>query len=1257
MDTGTKSEGYALSGLAESDLIGRGLLEVYNGLHIRGWVAAGDTSRQELSLKVEDTGDKLVCLTYPRPDLATEWGLENDPVGIYSYLPGWVWLDGDTVRDAVNLQLYCGKLAYGEPLVLTRKSISERVVELIQKYGSATNTFDALLLLENIRYGGLWEDLPKPEKAIFAQIAESYGLSDFLWDHGKGTDAFTPDLLAQSIPASALALGETCNLFGKMARAEGEERSLTDILEEAERLRPSLEQSYPDLVLAVTETFCQRDEFEALYATSKLRLEHPFKKKGETWHDSCVLPFLAMEGRSEEIVSFLWKLSEGEHGWVVQSAMAWAIRYCLFDPASHLDLSQKAEVIYAFIGYVEERGKDYWSRVHGVELIDVIARCLTEKAQYDTTVQAALDLCAIRVYGLSRSFWEALKSKQEVLSGALSVAHNHFTTIQLATLASDQGALSSIDGALAFYERYENPEIQRIRYEVLSVTQANASISASEIERDAISNARDADDEMLRRFAAPGAPDVEEPELQLKIRNVIALGNYNCEVTRFGHRRDQAVQAVIDVMQGISEDASAADPHLERALSKLVPLCIEDANYVGFGIGLKLVATLLHRGHEASAKAVVSFLSEALQARRAPQDAIKSAASRAGLHALRHPEIRGLLPARLARELFQDWDDPEKTAVSNLLDFPDSAGTLGPFFDMVIVIFSCKSNLGSRVEKMRESWLKRLEKIGVPYVVVVGDGKGERDGDVLYLDAPDDYEGLPYKTLAAVEWVYKNTPFGHMYKVDDDCLVDPDALFSSMPYASCDFLGRPVSRKPGDTDRVWHFIKSQSQRGRHELDKSPEPSVYCDGGSGYVLSRDAMKETLEEVQSPEGQHLLLASFMEDKLLGDLLARRGISPSGADYSVTVQRRTHANAVPVSRWENSFHPGPLSPTKLAHLDSADLQLSVEQGIDKPRLWPRKLWPTFEKSRTGFGTNSLELVSDEDKLARLNEAPVAVVACMRNETFMLPHFLAHYRKLGVTSFLIADNCSDDGTLEYLLEQPDVAVFSVDTDYAQSHYGVAWQMAIVSNLRVGRWSLVADADELLVYEGSDRITLPELLEQPQWQDANAARIYMLDMYPEGTLEEADFSSGDPFQEAGFVDREPFLRNTSTRGPYGNSTTVTSGLRHRLIANSRPELFVAQKYALLRYAPWMRPSAGMHYVGDIDIGAQEMFFGHFKYNAEFIAKARKEVARGQHFNNAEEYQKYLALLSEGREIVYQDGVSVHWRDCSEVQRILTGWG
>jgi len=605
---------------------------------------------------------------------------------------------------------------------------------------------------------------------------------------------------------------------------------------------------------------------------------------------------------------------------------------------------------------------------------------------------------------------------------------------------------------------------------------------------------------------------------------------------------------------------------------------------------------------------------------------------------------------------------PRVAQLLDILALPDTAARpadasglpdAAPLFDTIVTVFSCADYLDTRIPALRAGWLSLLDDLGVPYVIVVGNGHGTRTGDTVHLDAPDDYEGLPQKTLATIRWVHDNTRFGHMLKIDDDCFLNAELFFKSLSYKKFDYYGRRLHRVHGQTDRIWHQDKSSTQRGRMDMDKSPEPSEYADGGSAYALSRTAMAAALDAAASPAGRALIDVSFMEDKMLGDLLAMRGIYVADEDYRVSIRRRTWRDATPVASWLNSFHASAAAPLQLVHLDTHLDQAAALARLDTPALLPHKIWPSYQDVKLGYNSNALELISTAQTVQNARDAEVAVVACMRNEMFMLPHFLAHYRALGVQAFLITDNCSDDGTLEYLAQQPDVALFSVDTEYNASHYGVAWQQAMMSAFRVGKWSLVADADELLVWQEKQTQTLPELLQGDDFKEADAVRLFMLDMYPKGPLDQADFAHGTPFDQAPFADHMPFVSATLARGPNTSQHCWTSALRHRLIPGSRPNLFVAQKLALLRYHPAMRLSAGLHFVGDVRLAPRELLLAHFKYNADFYRKAQAEVARGQHFNDAEEYRKYLAMASEGRSVIYDPDLSSPWAQVPFVKRRL----
>jgi hypothetical protein len=269
------------------------------------------------------------------------------------------------------------------------------------------------------------------------------------------------------------------------------------------------------------------------------------------------------------------------------------------------------------------------------------------------------------------------------------------------------------------------------------------------------------------------------------------------------------------------------------------------------------------------------------------------------------------------------------------------------------------------------------------------------------------------------------------------------------------------------------------------------------------------------------------------------------------------------------------------------------------------------------------------------------VVLIAVARNERVLAPHFLAHYRSLGVQAFVFIDNLSDDGTREFLAAQPDVVLYSADTEYRHSHYGVSWQQAVLGAHALGKWVVLADLDEFLVYPGCEQRPIVSWLEELQAAGHDAARVMMVDMYPEAEMDTADFSRQAPFEAAPCFDREPLVHWALGSGSYSNAPTYLSALRHRLIPDSAPNLYTSQKVAVFRYQPWVRLAEGLHYASNLQPAPEPAWFAHFKYHAGFRRKVQTEVARRQHFNGAEEYKKYAAMLAEARRSLHEPGTSV----------------
>jgi len=1163
-------------------------------------------------LSIDSVETPLDCL---------EMHMTPEQPGQQAILPARAWA---SVADAEALTLrYSHPGQPDQTLMITRQELATQIAKLLH-HGLPMGDADLILqIIEQVALAELTPYLDASAQAELARFTQRFALEDLL-----------PDL-AHTPPHKADPLGPLMTDLATRARQTQHSGILGEAL--IQDLPPDRDAAR-HLMRLLVEKAIKDGHMETLFeAARKAGLLPMPLDTHDIWALSASLPFLWQDGCEADVLNALRHITQQGPGWRVTPALAWIGRQALTGDNT-ISPPGRIATLEMLLEWLQREAQDYWGRSACQALTTWAAELAVDLHRLPAPLRHHATDTLITAYGLSRTFWEKLAEQDSIvpLPPRLMLAKSAFARLSTATDSDAKAA------ALTQLQHLGAGDMARARIEYLGpagvpVTQG-AALTPAELLPTTALGPHATGQFALRHMAAPGtvpaAPETADMVAET-IRSMATEQDVNPLLPL-----QRRVHAQITHLLAHPKDIDADLPAL---LSDLERLSFENARYLGLGLAMTLLPAL---PGAADRRMVADWLiardQSDIQAyrqevaywrRKAP--AVRMGLAR--LSTINRPEAADVLAhyTRLPQE-----NTKGQTVARALPPLPriSATGTLPtphPLNDVIVTVFSCHPYLDSRIPALRKSWLSDLGAMGIPYVIVVGDGDGTLNGDILQVAAPDDYEGLPAKTLATIDWVRHHTSHTHMLKIDDDCLVDAHHLFGDLSWRTCDYMGRKLHRAPGQMDRVWHQAKASSPRGKLELDKSPEPSTYADGGSGYLLSRDAMDAACTAAQKPEGRALIAASFMEDKLLGDLLHLGGISLSTPGYLTSIRRRTFSAATPVAFWNVGFYPSRAAPTQQVHLDTHLGHKAVRALRGTPQLAPRKIWPSFQPPRLGYQSNALELLSTEDSVARAREADVAVVAVMRNEQFMLPHFLAHYRTLGVTSFLIADNASDDGTREFLLEQEDVALFSVDTDYKLSHYGVAWQQAMMSAFRIGRWSLVADADELLVWQAKQIQTLPDLLQNPAFEQAEAARIFMLDMYPQGPLEDATFNQTAPFDMAGFADREPFTENPLTRGPFSDQTLWTSALRHRLIPGTRPDLFAAQKIALLKYQPWMRLSAGLHFVTGARRAAQDLFFGHFKYNADFYRKAQAEVARKQHFNDAEEYRKYLALASEGRAIIF----------------------
>lgn len=1213
---------------AERETIGNVALLLDRQLAMSGVLTT--RHRPALSLHVAGWTEVIQVAVASLDDIAAEERIDHAQWQIDAPLPGWIWRAARPGSETVELTIRDGDRAL-DYLSVSREDVVAIIETMAREVAPGTASISELCALEHVVYGDLLNRLTPEAQSFVRRVAQIYSVEDFLGTlpaESGAIHAASPVRVESEIMARAVAEGAALARLPSLGRVGALQRILRDfgLLGHVDRIR--------DFLLQLTESYILAGSFDDIAELAQVYGGVYLPHGVDNWTASASLPHLVRQGELERVSQAIWLLDPNE-GWLVTPAIACAMSEALALPVSE---PSKVEAVgrlaYGYMNLLRKMKLSYWGRAQCSTLLECSTNLVRQAASRPEYFRRDVESFALEVHGLSSEFWDRM-ARHGGHSLRIEAAARYFRRLREALDQPELADGSGVIDALRHFMEYTPTETLRFARELLP-QQCLADCLTGEIT--GLRPRAGADLGEFIRVAAHPSFGGDAALFRDELRQALL----NCGDNHADARAPQLIARTAKALYHLAE-ARGETPNdtLPQEIAALTA-CGESAKAAE-------LATLLVALHLSSEKpeAAARALSYARQLTEIGSQHQANTGRSPGMQAaLLCLQAAGVSGPGYAEFVAQDpaFAIPSEEAARTPADL---------VFDTIVTIISCRKYLETRKPLIDSSYVARLKELGIPYVYVVGGDRIHLNGDVLQLDCPDDYEFLPEKVLATVEWVHRNTPHAFMFKIDDDCFLNVDEFFFGHSWRSADYYGRRIDRSVGSMDRMWHMTKSSTRRAQLELDKSPEPSVYADGGSGYTLSRRAMAAILRELQTNRGALLKNSCYMEDKLVGDLLRLGGISLVTTDYQVSVFRKLAQTTIPVSMYANSFLPSRVWPTKLAHLDYPELFKVAQKQAEADTLRPAKIWPSYAPAKTGGNSNALDLVTDTGKARTLLDQEHAVIACMRNEIKLLPQFLNHYRRLGVTSFLILDNCSTDGSVAYLLEQPDVVVFSCDTEYRESMFGVAWQQALLSAFRCGRWSIVVDADEFLVLPGPEGRTVGDFLTGVEAEGADAVLALLVDMYPSGDLSACDLSKGDPFQLAPYVDRTP-LRPVWFHGPYSNSPAWTSSVRHRLVPNAGPSDFTSQKTCILKYAPWMQLSAGLHYVGDCRISQQPAVLCHFKYHAGFHAKVLEEVQRKQHFEGASEYAKYLEAIRAGRTF-YDPRISVSWREEPMIRQALAG--
>lgn len=1210
----------------------RWAVEEIGHLHVTGWAVAPMGGEERFELVCNGHVLPAECIRLERSDVQQALGDVRLDSGFEVALPPSLWRHVPVGRMAHLQLLVNGQPVLQQILKLDRARLSEMLSHWrasAQPLGTtaAEHRYHALALIEHVQAAGLLSTLPRDDLKFIADAAAAEGL------HLAWPLTFRVDPAHMAIARELWLLQRAFNTHLCAAPA-GPQGLVAAIEQTVLQLNGQVSTVAMDRFhVSLIPTFCSHGALDILRPRLPQHELDTLAHSEGRWELSILIPVTLMDemataqGRLEATGNLLERLCQtADGGWIETVGLQDAWRRLANDAAlltrDDEDLRRLVSLSLRFYDSLE---KGPASRLHDACLIQGMHHLLALAGRLGDAPGEAVAGAAVRLYGLCPGFWECAAPAPELVAGPALLWNT---------------ARSGLDELVAGLQRL-----------------AAGDPAAVDDCRLALANLRglgcDGVDEFHRHLLLAHAA-CATPEASQALR--LVQGLHPREALRW-LGRSQPTPADAFPPQEFARlllDTAPAPhvPHValrrallgapEGRLAAAVSLCSESQGF----IGLLWLAQETHLGSAEAGAALDAALDRTLavcerhRMRHAhPPAALSGVAAWVESHPAASSQGAAPRSARLSllpSQVTALW--PQQNHRQPLPIDP-ALSVSAPGVGTLVVVRSRQPADNEAFTRISQGWGADLLGASIPWLLW-----RDLPGPASLL-APAPHEP-PHQVranglMALLAWLLGSSDFGHVLLVDDDVELAVDAW-------------RLLSGGPAHHYHGAALLKPLSSTANPSvLDKSPRGTRFASTEQGLALSRLAVERALQLRTTSRGARLGRDSFDEEKYLADLLSLADIRLSEEGHVVHSRRLPHP-AKHEFGFMNFLAPSSRAPTVLSHA-AAPVPVQ-ETALGAARLAPRRLWPTDRLPSHDHHGASLSLVelSSPDKADALREAPCMVVAAARNERVLLPHFLTHYRRLGVAHFVIIDNLSTDGSREFLLEQPDVVLYSADSPYSLSRYGVTWQQTVLAAHATGRWALVADLDEFLVWPGYEDETLPALCERLSVDQVQAARVLLIDMYPEGALQDADFTTTPPFQAADCFDQRAAWRWQMGSGSYSNSPTWVSGLRHRLLPDSAPNHYTSQKVALLQHMPWVRCSEGLHYAAGLRVSPQLLGFAHFKFHRGFHDKVLEEVRRAQHYNAAEEYRQYQALLDKNSGSFFDPMHSRRYTDSQSFAELLS---
>lgn len=193
------------------------------------------------------------------------------------------------------------------------------------------------------------------------------------------------------------------------------------------------------------------------------------------------------------------------------------------------------------------------------------------------------------------------------------------------------------------------------------------------------------------------------------------------------------------------------------------------------------------------------------------------------------------------------------------------------------LLYLINSSIKSEYKDRYDNLINYLNNFNFPYLIVLCSNETKKEDNILYVKVNDYYENLPKKMILAYEWVYKNTLYSHIYKVDDDFFEHKMNI-----NLKCDYYGNKLIK---NINRTYHYGKCYNKYLNNSPYNNDFIAKYAAGGYGYILSRKSIFILLNN------KSYIINELYEDKAIGDVLYKNNILVNNKESNNIIKKNTN------------------------------------------------------------------------------------------------------------------------------------------------------------------------------------------------------------------------------------------------------------------------------------------------------------------------------------------------------------------------------